>query len=332
MATPKKVKDQANAADENHAKLYPVEAPKDEAAAAPAEEGAAPAEVAPAPVVAPSDEDALAAPVVEIEPEPGSIAWEQKYRTLQGKYDAEMPRVATENAALLTQVGDLQSILANFQQGAAAPIEIPAGNALLNAEEISEYGEDLIDVVKRAAREELNPEIARLTAENESLKTTLGTVGQAAQNSAGNNLYSNLDAGCPDWKVVNKHPAFLDWLAIQDVYSGTTRQQLLSSAFAAKDAARVLALFNGFKREQTVTAARTEQGEVIDPLDTLVAPGQPSATGAAGAKPQGLIWTQADIANFYKTVNTGGFKGREKEKLAYERDIIAAGQTGRIIG
>ena len=335
MATPKQIKQQSAAADETHAKLYPVEKPADPEAAPPKDAAAAATESTPppanaAPQIAPPPEVELAAPPTEVEPDPGTPAWEQKYRTLQGKYDAEMPRVQEENSDLRGQIGDLQSILANFQQGGA--VEVQPGTALLREDEVEEYGADLIDVVKRAAREELNPELTRLTAENEQLRNNLGAVGAAAQQSAGDNLYSSLDAAVPGWREVNKSQPFLDWLGIRDVYSGYSRQQMLTTAFEAKDAARVVAFFKGYKQEQTVTAPKTEAGNVVDPLDTLVAPGQPSATGAAGAKPQGLIWTQADIARFYKAVNTGKFKGREKEKLAYEHDIIAAGQQGRVIG
>lgn len=333
MATPKKIKEQAQAADDVHAKLYPVEK-AEPTEAAPTESSETPTETPTegAPQAAPPTQDAAPTETLAASPEPapGTPEWEHKYKTLQGKYNSEVPRIQTENDDLRAQVGNLQSILANFQQGGA--VELKPGESLLRPEDIDDYGEDLIDVVKRAAREELNPEIARLNAENEQLRGNLGAVGAAAQHSAGENLYSGLDAAVPNWREINKSPAFIDWLAKKDVYSGSSRQQLLTAAFETKDTARVIAFFRGFKQEQTVTTPQTQGTDSIDPLDTLVAPGQPSATSAAGANKEGLIWSQADIANFYKAVNSGKFKGRDADKAAYERDIIAAGQQGRIIG
>lgn len=107
---------------------------------------------------------------------------------------------------------------------------------------------------------------------------------------------------------------------------------MLTQAFEAGDAARVLAFFRGYSKEQTVVQTGTQNGGVApSPLDTLVAPGQPLASGAASA-PQGHMWTQSDINEFYRDVNSGKFKGREAQKANIEADLIAASTQGRIIG
>ncbi len=42
------------------------------------------------------------------------------------------------------------------------------------------------------------------------------------------------------------------------------------------------------------------------------------------------MWTNTDIAAFYRDVNKGVYVGRAAEKQRLEEDIIAAGTEGRI--
>jgi hypothetical protein len=330
MGKPRAVQKAVAAAEQLHQEAYEADTPEAE------DLGAEAPQDAPEPA-GETDQvraDDTPANADEVEPAPGTEAWEQKYRTLDGKYKSEVPRLHDENDALRQEVSNMQQILANFGQDGAREVEVTPGEPLLRPEEVEDYGEDLISVVKRAAREEISPELSRLEAENRQLRDSLSSVSSTMAESARGTVYRQLDTAVPDWKELNKSQHFLDWLSKRDVYSGLTRQDLLSKAFEANDAARVIAFFRGYKQEQTVVTDGAQQQEdqplAGSPLETLVAPGRPSATGAAGATPQGRIWTQAEIAAFYSDVNKGRFKGREKEKSALEQDIVNASVEGRI--
>lgn len=116
-----------------------------------------------------------------------------------------------------------------------------------------------------------------------------------------------------------------------DPYSGYSRKQMLMAAFEASDASRVLAFFRGYLGEQTrLTPDATPQARHPSAsLESLVAPGVPH--GATVVTPTTKrIWTQQEIAAFYKDVQLGKWKSRPQDKVAIEQDIIAAANENRI--
>lgn len=302
------------------------EAPAAETPAPEQEETPTPAEV----VELPTAEEP---PKEEPKPE---VDWEQKYRTLDGKYNAEVPRLQSQNNELNSRLSDLEQRLQNAESQIPSPEEKKEMNKLLQDEEIEDYGEDMIDVVKRAAREAMMPELNALREENESLRSQLGQVEGSVAASTQDKMFNALAQAVPNWSEINRDRGFLDWLAQPDVYSGVTRQELLTKAFDSGDAPRVILFFKGFIDEQTpkqeAPAAQPEAPQGTK-LDTLVAPSRPKGnTDTGGAQQSELIWTQASIAAFYADVQKGKFKNREKERASLERDIFAAMKEGRIVG
>jgi hypothetical protein len=66
-------------------------------------------------------------------------------------------------------------------------------------------------------------------------------------------------------------------------------------------------------------------------LNTLVAPGRASDGDAPRAPEDNLTtYTEAEIGQFYRDVQSGVFKDNPAEKDRIERDIFAAQRGGRI--
>lgn len=323
--TPKQLQKSARAAEKEYNNVY-------------GKEDTATPQLPPEPDTTASGEvkEPTKAPVVEITPPAGEkpVDWEQKYRTLDGKYTAEVPRLQAQNNVLKDRLDAMEKqILADKSAKATPPVET-AVERLLNSEEIEDYGEDMISVVKRAAREEFGPELSKLREENEQLRGELGQVEDNIASTSQSSLFDSMDRDLPEWRSINTNPEFLDWLSQADVYSGLTRQDLLTKAFESQDTSRVMRFFRGFKAEQTpdVTAATPTQESQGSSLDTLVAPGKPKGSTDTGGARSENIWTEKSIAQFYRDVQKGQFKGRDPEKDALERDIFAAMKDGRIIG
>lgn len=330
-STPKQLQKSARAAAKEYEEVYG----KPETDKVPPVEEAAPAgEQAPAP----------APTVVELAPatpDPAKpVDWEQKYRTLDGKYTAEVPRLQRENSQLMAQASAMEERLKALE-AAPAPDEpaptIKDIEKLLKQEEIDDYGEDMISVVKRAARDEIAPELKKLREENEKLRGNLGHVEEVITTTNKNTLFTDMDKAVPTWREINTDAKFLDWLGQPDVYSGITRQELLTKAFEAQNATQVAKFFKGYLQEQTPVTPGTTETQVVAPagetnLDTLVAPGRPKgSTDTSGARSE-FIWSEATINDFYRDVQKGLFKDREPEKVKLERDIFSAMKEGRVIG
>lgn len=73
---------------------------------------------------------------------------EHRYKVLQGKYNSEVPRLSAENKELKSRLAEIEQKLLDLQN--ATPPQ-----PLVSPQEIEEYGEGLIDVARRIAREEL---------------------------------------------------------------------------------------------------------------------------------------------------------------------------------
>lgn len=322
----------------------------------------APAPAAPAasaePVATPADPNAPpAAPAPAATPP--QEGYEQKYKVLQGKYNAEVPRLQNQVRELTersrnqdSEMNLMRNLLASLNaQRETAPVPAqatpPVHDKLVKDEEVREFGADLIDVMRRVVREEnasLLPEIDRRVA---PVAQRVDQVAQAAQQvgarvarSDQQSVLAQLESAVPNWQEMNEDQGFLEWLDQVDPYSGHKRGALLQVAYKAHDGPRVVAFFSGYLKEHAVVtppAAPTPSAVPAPPaqgqkkLEQFVAPGTPK-TGAASTQDGSgkRVWSRAEIGQFYSDVQAGRFKGTQDQRKALEADIFAAQREGRI--
>ncbi len=370
VTLPNAVKRQLRKANELVDQLYkdgkyvgPQELPAEPPAGTPPANGEPPAEPATppaAPQVAapPSQEGGGAAtaeppapPAQQPAAAPPPTDWEQKFKVLQGKYNAEVPRLAARLRELESDLTGARTLLASLStstppaQPAAAPPATP--QKLVRDEEVREFGPDLIDIMRRVAREEgatLLPEIDRrvqpITQQVRQVEQTTQQVGERLARVDQQTVLQQLAQAVPNWAQVNEDPRFLDWLDQQDPYSGHPRGEMLAQAYKKHDGPRVVAFFTGFLKENAVVAPPAPPSAAAPPaqpqrtLEQMVAPGQ-QRTGTQGGAQQGSgkrVWTRAEIGNFYASLQSGKFKGTAAERKALEADIYAAQRENRIRG
>lgn len=286
-----------------------------------------------------------AAPTVGDPPEPQPVAppepqpvappttdWQQRYRTLQGKYDAEMPQQRAQIDRLSGQIETLQALLAQKdlapEPKTTTVVEVPD-------EDVETYGEDLVTATRRWARAEVNGELSELRRQVEQLSTKQV---QTEQVGTQQKVLSGLDADpalAGKWRTTNDDPEFLSWLNQEDVFTGKPRMGLLSEAFSRGDVARTGAFFKAYYAEHTAVtpSGQTEphtQEAGRPSLNDFVAPGRATGPAPAGAPAEKRLWTSRDIQAFYRDRATGKFAGREAESLRLEQDIFAAVAEGRV--
>jgi hypothetical protein len=288
---------------------------------------------APPPTAAP-DGGAAAQPVQPPQAEPPKEDWEAKYRVLQGKYNSEVPRLAADLRAMRQQLDELQ------QARTAAPQTPPAASPdnqkkeVVTNEEVEEYGEDLINLIRRVARAEAAQIETMLKPKIEQVE---GRVVETVQRQASQNVFSVLDRDVQDWREINKSPDFVEWLSQSDPYVGDTRKNLLMSAFQEGDADRVAAFFKGYLAHRQLVSppppapAATPAPAPAVTLEQLAGP----ASGPTGAPtpppPRGAqIVTRAEVQKFYNDVAAGVYRKDPERKAQIEAQIAAALREGRI--
>lgn len=305
ITVPRKVREAEELADRLQRELLQPIAPTADAPP-PNGEQAPPAAATPAP---PNDGSQPPAATPPAQPSVPTDSWEHRYKVLEGKYRAEVPRLAQENKTLKDDLAAMKSRLDEME---AAKNREP----LVRPEEIEEFGPGLVDLARRIAREELatkDGEIARLNGQIESLTTI-------TSNNVDESFYKSLAGMVPDWEAMNVDPGFIDWLGVMDDFAGEPRMNLLQRAFEARDALRTAKFFQTFKQTKQSWAANAETK-----LNEQVTP---PASPTPPAPPAKKIWTRPEIAQFYNGVRRGQFS--EADAIAIEADINAALIEGRI--
>jgi hypothetical protein len=260
---------------------------------------------------------------------------EQKYRTLQGMYNAEVPRLHAEKRELTNRVQQLEQLITSMN-AKPAQAQTPA-QKLITEQDIEDYG-DSIDVMRRVFREETSPKDAELAELRQLVRQMQGTVvpqvHQLSQNYAVSNeqrFWADLQTTVPEWQDINASKEFQAWLLEVDPLTGIPRQTYLDDAQRNLDARRVANFFSTWKGMSGVPDARTPPGaQAASELERQVAPGKGRG---GGTKVQGepRNYTTDDIKQFFTAVQKGKYKGKEAERDRIERDIFAAQREGRIV-
>ena len=249
---------------------------------------------------------------------------------MKGRFE----RSETVNRSLNERITQLEGMMATMSSPPpATPVTPPT---LVTPDEVTEYGGEFLDLVGRRAKEIVSPEVQALKDELETLKSRLGNVGEHIAKDARGRMHAFLNERVPNWLEINDNEKFLNWLALPDTYSGAIRHSMLKAAYAANDAPRVLAFFNGFLAEE---AASTPPAPAPDPaapvapkvpLETFAAPGRAKSAATPLVPPEKPTISRADVTKFYEDLRRGVYRGRDEEKARIEAMIFEANRDGRI--
>ena len=274
-------------------------------------------------------------------PEPPPVAtdadnWQHKFLTLQGKYNSETAQLRGEVATLSQRVEELLQA----QKTATtppAPAPAPAAKLVTDAD-IETFGAELVDLVRRAAREEAGPERDRLIAEIQELKgqtadvvKDVKQVTEAVGDERRATYFAELAKEVPDYEAVNVDKAFAGWLTLTDPLSGLVRDDILQRAWGTFDHKRTAAIFNAFKAETGLKPAEPPPGEPAPKgLEEQVSPAGSKAAAEFTPDDGKKIWTSAEVQEFYTACTRGDFRGREAERARLDADIDKALVEGRV--
>ena len=271
----------------------------------------------------------------EVEPQPQAAApapaqpqvdpWEHKYRTLQGRYNSDVPKLQTQVTELKTQ---LEQAIVRLNE-AAKPQAPQEKKPVADPQDVEAFGQDLVDMVQRIAERMFGgaaSEFQRQAAQFEqrlarlegTLKGTTETVAATAEQA----FFDRLTKLVPNWEEVNTNQAFLDWLAEIDPVYGQPRQAALDVAQQSLNSERAANVFKAF-------LATLPQAPKSNPVDKQVSPKAAASAAPTGTDNKPII-TQAQIKAFYDDVAKGLYRGRPQEVQQIEAKINAAIAEGRV--
>jgi hypothetical protein len=332
MAVPKQVRKQTEAVQALYNDLNNEDTPSPEGEAVPVVE-----ELVQEPV--PADSAPGIAPQSEpVEPGEGGQEenFEQKWKTLQGMYNADTARLSTQNQELNGRLQHMEELISTMQATPDVPPEPEKPKSLLTEDEVEEYGES-IDIMRKVNQETADTQQIQIDLLNTTIQQLQGQVvprveqiaSQQAQ-STEQNFWSALSSTVPNWREINDSPEFQAWLLEVDPLTNMTRQTYLDGAQRDMDAGRVAQFFASWTQANGTTPAQPNRSASDSELAKQVAPSKGRSIGAPHGNTK-RTYTPQDITDFFKDVRDGKFNGKEEERDKIERDIFAAQSDGRIV-
>jgi hypothetical protein len=262
---------------------------------------------------------------------PGSDhAWEQRYRVLQSKYDAEVPRYARELREAKGQIHDLMQQMEELKVKASEPPAQP-----LDPAAYEEYGEEFGGLVKIV--NELQTEVQSLKAENANLKQGVDGVQRHTAQSAATQFEAEMERLAPGWQAQNNDQAFIGWLQEEDPFSGEPRLSMLQRHYGRLDAKKCATFFQAYQRESgktygsgTAAPGGKSQAAPAPSLspEQFVSPGKSRESGGPPPAPAAKVWSGAEITRFFEDKRKGKYTEEEARRL--EMDILRAPTEGRV--
>lgn len=321
MAMPRQIEQAAAEADQLQKQLYGVESP-------------ATAPEADQPVSEPvAAEPATEAPVVEVRqaepakpPETGEDAayWKQRCNTVQGKLEAEMPRLYQQ---LREKDQKLQETLERLAEREAAPAK--SEEALVTEKDMDTFGGDLIDLMGRKATEIVRREIAAALAEFRKefgvVREQVGQVTERVVESEMDRFWAGVMNLVPDWPVIDADPRWISWLDTAPPFAEETYRALAGKAIARGKPDKIAKLVETWKKETGAPPVEPPRTSKQHELSSQVAPSTTRVTSTPVAE---RLWTKSDYEAAYDVRNVQRFGPEKAAQMAADADRAVA--EGRV--
>lgn len=277
------------------------------------------------------------APDAKTEDDPNSETYAQKWKTLQGMYNAEVPRLHQQNREMQQRLHHMEQLLANLSAQPVAQQSSAQVEKFVTEKDVEEYGES-IDMMRKVTREELGAAAQRIAQLENVIRQMqanvvpqVQAVVQRQQMSNEQQFWSDLSRNVPNWKDVNDNQQFQNWLLEADPLTGITRQTYLEDAQRSLDAVRVANFFRAWLEiTGQASVAQPNRNAAASELERQVTPGRSKNTGAPASN-TAKTYSPSDISKFFNDVKQGKYRGREAERDRIERDIFSAQREGRIV-
>lgn len=253
--------------------------------------------------------------------------FEQKYRTLQGKYDAEVPR-------LHQQIRDLNAKLQELEKAQQKPTSEPTKPkekvSYVTDADRAEFGEELIDVQRRVAREVAAEYQEQLEAQATVIKELEAKIASTGSQVGQMTFNQRLAQLVPDFEEVDQDQRWIEWLNEHDPMLRAPRRTQAKAAFDAGDAEAVAHYVNLWKQSIADTQDPVKAKRHAE-LEKQVAPNRSansSRTQSAGKDAK--IYSTREVEAAWNKIRVMNTRGQVDEAAKLEAEITAAYLEGRV--
>jgi len=253
--------------------------------------------------------------------------FKQKYNTLRGKYDAEVPR-------LHQQVKQLTDELSNFREEMTAKKEVPTKPkekvSLVTDADREEFGEDLLNVQRKVAQEVAQDYEEKLEQQNSVIKALQDKIAGTDKQVGETQFSQRLVNLIPDFAQVDNDERWVAWLNEHDPMLRAPRRVQAQEAFNNGDAEAIADYVKLWKSTLAETTNEPEKPVAKQELEKQVAPNRSANSVKAPTTPNSKIYSSRDMDNAWTKVRTLNTRGKYDDAAKLEAELTAAYMENRV--
>lgn len=270
--------------------------------------------------------EAPAAPKQDQQQPPQAVTteWEARYKALQGKYNAEVPRLSE---LVKSQQGQIEDTRREIEALKSKPPEAdtPAKSADLTDEMQDKYDPEMIALIQQLSAKSAERAVDAIRpAVDKVVEKDKQRADYLLSEQRKSDLLDALNELVPEWQQVDASPAFAQYLQQIDPATGKHLQDTLNEAVQKFDAVKSARIFRGYVNSTPPPTAAPKKAN-------LAFQQVPEIAGAGSSAPSGdkRVYTSAEA----KEVMTRAalMSNRDPARAqAIEREIDLAMSEGRI--
>ena len=280
-----------------------------------------------------TDDEPIEEPVaVEATPADDSIeevseSFKQKYATLRGKYDAEVPRLHQQVKELTDQ---MNAIREEAQAAKKAEAEKPKEKvSYVTDADREEYGDDLIDFQRRVAKEVSQDYEERFEQQSRVIQDLQSKISNTDNQVGEVGFTQKLNALVPGFDQLDSDERWVAWLNEIDPMTRGPRRDQAQAAFNSGDAeavAHYVSLFRG-SVEPVANGKSDRQTE----LEKQVTPNRSASTVASkSSNNSSKIYSEKELDRGWTKIRDLNTQGKYDDAEKLEAELTVAYMEGRV--
>ena len=257
-----------------------------------------------------------------------SESFKQKYATLRGKYDAEVPRLHQQVKELTDQ---MNAIRHEAEAAKKAEAEKPKEKvSYVTDADREEYGDDLIDFQRRVAKEASQEYEDRFEQQAKVIEQLQQQISNTGNQVGEVGFTQKLNALVPGFDQLDNDERWVAWLNEYDPMTRGPRRDQAQSAFNSGDAEAV-AHYVGLFRESINEPVANGKSDRQTELEKQVTPSRSASTVTnKSSSKDSRVYSEKELNNAWTKIRTLNTQGKYDDAEKLEAELTAAHMEGRV--
>jgi len=279
-----------------------------------------------------TDDEPIEEPVaVEATPANDSVeevseSFKQKYATLRGKYDAEVPRLHQQVKELTDQ---MNAIRHEAEAAKKAEAEKPKEKvSYVTDADREEYGDDLIDFQRRVAKEASQEYEDRFEQQAKVIEQLQQQISNTGNQVGEVGFTQKLNALVPGFDQLDNDERWVAWLNEYDPMTRGPRRDQAQAAFNAGDAEAVAHYVSLFR--ESVEPVANGKSDRDTELEKQVTPSRSASTVTKSSGKDSKVYSEKELNNAWTKIRTLNTQGKYDDAEKLEAELTAAYMEGRV--